>query len=72
MIVIDNREEKTGSQQHKAEIFDCFAYLRSAKSHFYAKPCNFKDSTPIEENFGILEHDGFILRQLVMKFCNNI
>ena len=72
MIVVDDREEKTGSQQHKAEIFDCFAYLRSAKSHFYAKPGNFKNSAPIEENLGILEHDGFIFGQFIMKFCNNI
>ncbi len=37
MIIVDHREKKASSQQHKTKIFDCLAHIRSAKNHFYAK-----------------------------------
>lgn len=72
MVVVDDCKEKAGSQQHEAEIFDCFAHIRITQSHFYAKPGYFKDCAPIENNLGILEHDGFISGQFAMKHIDDL
>ena len=68
MVVVNNCKKESSSKQYKTKIFDCLAYIRSAKGHFYAKPCNFKNSTPIKNYFSIFKHNLFIFCRFTIEF----